>query len=91
MSTQSETDYDASISSSKIEPLGSPMKVHIPHTDHGVIGEDADIEHTHLEPLDSPIKEHHRTLSLSSDSKPEVEHPKKEKKHKHHEHHEEQK
>lgn len=60
----SEQDYNAMVSGAKIEPLASPTKRHVPHDDHGVIGEDRDIEKDHLEPLDSPIK---RKLNVPSE------------------------
>ncbi|KAF2276581.1 uncharacterized protein EI97DRAFT_458496 [Westerdykella ornata] len=55
-------DQNVLYSSSKIEPLKSPVKYHQPHDNHGVIGEDHDIEEDHLEPLRSEIKHHHIQL-----------------------------
>ncbi|KAF2186754.1 hypothetical protein K469DRAFT_706746 [Zopfia rhizophila CBS 207.26] len=45
----------------KIEPLRSPTKTHVPRSDHGVVGEAADLEHTHIAPLDGGSKDHHHT------------------------------
>ncbi|KAJ4299725.1 hypothetical protein N0V90_004971 [Kalmusia sp. IMI 367209] len=58
----SQSDWDAQLSGSKIEPLESATKRHLPRDRSGSIGEDFDIEHSHIEPLDSPVKEHAQPL-----------------------------
>ncbi|KAF2196076.1 hypothetical protein GQ43DRAFT_445435 [Delitschia confertaspora ATCC 74209] len=68
----SEWAQDANFSGTKIDPLKSPMKVHSPHSDEGVIGEDRDIEHAHLQPLDSVLKHHHHHTAPHANSQGSV-------------------
>ena len=39
------------LSGTKIQPLDSEIKRHVPHTDHGVVGEDSDINQGRIDPL----------------------------------------
>lgn len=53
MDSHTSCGTDENISATKIQPLDSPTKAHVPHAqgEGGVAGTDDDIDHSRIEPL----------------------------------------